>query len=494
MAVTKLPNDTNTITNSEDPSQRHINYLAHEHQVSLINNIFNGVDTSTQYLTKFPQELLATYTARQENATLRNFVKRAVQAFTGMIFRKPMEINGYGKKTAKLFPKIDTNQTIENFTKDVATALTKDGKTYVLADSPMAGEDGQPYLMLITREAVINWRKDKNGKFTMVVIEEIVAEEAGTFGTEYIKQWRHYDENGDITIWRLATKNDTTKLNTSGYVIQEKIITGFTSIPIQELVVDETPMLYDIGKMNIKHLNRQSHKDRYLTMAALPIPVIWGAELDGDGKPTSAKPALVIGVDEAFIFTGTKQECDFEWRELSGDSIDQLEKDLNSIVEDITTGILRAAETANAVQKTATEVQLLQAEASNRVTAIANAVEVGMRGALEILSEINKEKVPETAKFIINKDFNASLMGSDGARVVMESYLTGMLSMETFLNTMSDMELISIDSAEKEIKRIKADTFKPTSKTPVVEGTEDSSVSNQTDNRSVSVTDSFKEE
>jgi len=175
---------------------------------------------------------------------------------------------------------------------------------------------------------------------------------------------------------------------------------------------------------------------------------------------------LVIGVDEAFIFNGTKDEADFQWRELSGDSIQQLENDLNSITEDITTGILRAAETASAVQKTATEVQLLQAEASNRVTSIANAVEVGMKEALVLLSEINKETVPEEATFIINKDFNASLMGSDGARVVMESYLMGLLSMETFLQTLSDMELINIDSAKEEMVRIDKDTFEPTPNSP----------------------------
>ena len=463
MAVTNISDLTN-IKNGDDPSQKHQNYLAHEQQVILINDIFNGVDSTTQYLAQFPQELPTTYEKRKGDATLRNFVKRAVQAFTGMIFRKPLEIDGYGTRTTKLFTKIDTNQTIENFTKDVATALTKDGITYILADSPAAGEAGDPYLMLLPRDAVINWRKDLHGKFTMVVIEEIVPEEFGTFGTKYVKQWRVYDAEANIKIYRLAT-NDNGKMNTAGYIIKEEITTGFTSIPIQEVVVDQTPILYDIAKMNIKHFNRQSHKDRYLTMAALPIPVIWGADLDDDGKTTTAKPALVIGVDEAFIFS-SKEEGDFQWRELSGDSIEQLELDLNSITEDITTGILRAAETAGAVQKTATEVQLLQAEASNRVTAIAGAVEVGMKGALELLSQINKETVKDTAIFSINKDFNASLMGSDGARVVMESYLIGLLSMETFLQTMADMELINIDSARNEIKRIEADKFKPTPKNP----------------------------
>ena len=469
----------------DDPSQKHIDYLAHEAQVNLINNIFNGVDSTTEYLFQFPQELDPTFTTRKNRATLRNFVKRAVQAFTGMIFRKPLEIDGYGTKTTKLFPKIDTRQSIENFTKDVSTALTKDGKSYILADSPSDGSSGKPYLMSVTRSSLINWRKDGFGKFTMIVIEELVADANGMFGTTYVTQWRVYDADANITIYRKAVTGQG-KMNTAGFVVHEQIQTGFTEIPLVELVVDETPILYDIAKLNIKHFNRLSHKDRYLTMAALPIPVIWGAELDDNGVNTTAKPALVIGVDEAFIFS-SKEEGDFQWRELSGDSIDQLEADLNSITEDITTGILRAAETAGAVQKTATEVQLLQAEASNRVTTIANAVEVGMKEALEILATINLEAVPDSATFIINKDFNAALMGSDGARVVMESYLTGLLSMETFLQTMSNMELIDIDSAKQEIARIEADKFKPESNTPVIEGEDTPPAIDNQDNRTKAV-------
>jgi len=302
MAISNIK-DLNTANayNGDDPSQKHISFLAHEQQVDLINNIFNGVDSTVQYLFEFPQELAATFAIRQSRATLRNFVKRAVQAFTGMIFRKPLEITGYGAKITKLFPKIDTKQSIESFTKDVATALTKDGKTYILADSPADGKSGNPYLMLVNRQSLINWRKDENGNFTMIVIEELVSEANGLFGTKYITQWRVYDENGDIKIYRKAPTN-TGKVNTGGFIVHDEIETGFTSIPIVEITVDETPILYDIAKLNIKHFNRMSHKDRYLTMAALPIPVIWGADVSDDGTPETAKPALVIGVDEAFIF------------------------------------------------------------------------------------------------------------------------------------------------------------------------------------------------
>lgn len=484
MLLTK-PKDFISEINSKDGndvSQPHIDYLNHAEQVQLVKNVYAGTDSSVQYIFQFPQESDATYKDRISKATLRNFVKRAVAAFNGMIFRKPLEYGGYGVKTTACLNTVDTKNTITKFSRDLGELVTRDGVAYVLADAPSYGQGNgynKPYLILVERLALINWRKDNLGNYTMIVIQELIAEENGKFGTIFTDQWRHYyiDSNTGmviIDIYRVSTTG------TKQFIITDSITTAFEKIPIVEVFIDDVPIMYDIAKMNIKYLNRQSHKDRYLTMAALPIPVVWGSDIDEEGNTTTAKPALVIGVDEAFIFNGTKDECDFQWRELSGSSIDQLENDLNSIVEDITTGILRAAETANAVQKTATEVQLLQAEASNRVTVIADAVERGMQEALGLLSYLNNENIPEEAYFIINKDFNSALMGSDGARVVLESYLLGLISSTTFLKTLSDMELINIGSSTDELIRIENDTFVPRPRV--------STSTTQTDNRTTSAT------
>ena len=441
----------------DTPSTRHIDYLAHIDQVVLVNNMYDGIDTAKDYLFQFPQEIVETFNTRKDRATLRNFVKRAVEAFTGMIFRKPIEVEKYGARTTRSFPKIDTKKSIQMFTKEITTSATKDGKAYILIDSSNDGNSA-PYFIHISRSQLINWRMDANGKYTMIVIEEVISKPKGLFGTEYTMQWRHYDDKGDIRLYQ--QKEGSKEIEQVGSVIE----TDYNGIPLIEVNVDETPILYDIAKLNIKHFNRLSHKDRYLTMAALPIPVIWGADLDDKtGEPTTAKPALVIGVDEAFIFS-SKEDGDFQWRELSGSSIELIENDLNSITEDITTGILRAADSANTVQKTATEVALLQAEASDRVSAIAIAVETGMREALEILSFFNNETVPSDAIFILSKDFNAALAGTDAQRLLFESYLQGLVSIETYLNSLADAEIIAIESTAKELERIAADNFVPVPK------------------------------
>jgi len=438
----------------DSPNTRHASYLAHIDQVVLVNTIYDGIDTAKEHLFQFPQELEDTFITRKDRATLRNFVKRAIEAFTGMIFRKPIEVENYGARTTRSFPKIDTKNSIQMFTKNQTTAATKDGKSYILIDSASDGSSA-PYFIHINRSQLINWRTDVNGKYTMIVIEEVIAKPVGIFGTNYVMQWRHYDEEGNIRLYQ--QQDGSTEITQVG----DTITTDYDGIPFVEIDIDDIPILYDTAKLNIKHLNRLSHKDRYLTMAALPIPVIWGADVDDKtGETTTAKPALVIGVDEAFIFS-SKEDGYFQWRELSGDSIVLIEQDLDSITEDITTGILRAADTANTVQKTATEVALLQAEASDRVSAIAIAVENGMREALAILSEFNNESVPSNAVFLLSKDFNAALAGTDAQRLLFESYLQGLVSIETYLKSLADAEIISIESTSKELDRIAKDTFVP---------------------------------
>jgi hypothetical protein len=53
----------------------------------------------------------------------------------------------------------------------------------------------------------------------------------------------------------------------------------------------------------------------------------------------------------------------------------------------------------------------------------------------------------------------------------MESYLQGLISIETFLEAMAEAELIKIESANVELERIKSDTFKPTAKVNPEEAT-----------------------
>ena len=432
----------------------HPEYNKYEEQIKMVNNVFNGTDDVGMYIKRFPQEAEETYTERVSSIALRNFVKRATEAFVGMIFRKPINTTGYSKRVNEIFKNIDTKSSLNQFTRSVATDLILDGVTYILVENSVDGST-DPYFVPIKRKSIINWRKDVNGSFTLVVIKEIVTEQSDIdeFELSEVEQYRVLRQDS-ITIYRKNSDGDYE-------VYGEPIVTSLGYIPLIELELAKIPPLYDIAKLNIKHLNRTSSKDRYLDMSACPVPVIWGADIDDDDTPSTAKPALVIGVDEAFIFQGTKDECDFQWRELQGTSINELQKDLTVIEKDITSGVIRASQSDSQTIKTATQAYYESAEASNRVTVIANIIEYGISKAVDILIDYLNEPVPQLGAVMINKDYNAIASDSGQVRLLWEMYLGGVLSIETLLSSLEQYEMISVGNPADEVERIKADNFQP---------------------------------
>lgn len=455
---------------SDNVDFKHPEYLSFQSKVGYCYNVFSGIDTAKQYLLQAPREDDTSYQTRQDGATLKNFVKRATEAFVGMIYRKPVQVVGYSETINEIVERIDKKSNMNKFSRELTTSLVRDGKVFIAVDTPIDG-DGDPYFSILDRLSVINWRKNENGEYTMLVYVEAVEEDSGDFGLEVITQWRVFRETGDVEIWR----NDTAR----GFYLHEEIQTEFDYIPIVDIELDDIPPLYDIAKLTTKHMNRTSFKDKYLDMAAIPVPVIWdaGGANEDDTGAHSSKPVYVIGVDEAFVFSGTKDESDFQWRELNGSSITALQDDLAIIEEDITSGVIRAAQSDNTTIKTATQSFYEAAESSNRVTVIANAVEIGLNKAMKMLADMINETLDPIARVIVNKDFNAITQNTDNLRLVWEVYLGGAMSTETFLKSMESFEVIDIGSVEEEIKRIEQDTFEPESKVTATE------VNKNSDNR-----------
>ena len=465
---------------SDDVNFRHPEYTKYYEQIKLVGDVFDGVDSAKVHLQKTFKETDDSYRQRQNLATLKNFVKRATEAFVGMIYRKPVSLIGFSDEMMDRANVIDRKSNMNKFSRELTTALVRDGKVFLFVDTPIGG--GSAYISIMNRQNVINWRKNADGLYTMLVYTEFVEVNAGEFGLDLIQQWRVVRDDGSVTIYREDADNQN-------YYIYEEIQTDFDYIPIVDIELDNIPPLYDVAKYSIKHMSRTSFKDKYLDMSAVPIPLIWDSS-GGDDNIDGTKPAYVIGVDEAFVFTGTKDESDFQWRELTGSSIDALQNDLAVIEEDITSGVIRAAQSDNTTMKTATQSFYEAAESSNRVTVIANAVEIGLNKAMSIVADAMNETLDDTARVIVNKDFNAITQNTDNLRLLWEVYLGGALSVETFLNSLESFEVIDIGSVDSEIKRIEKDKFTPNSKADE----SDNSTTKNMDNRTVGAINDNKSE
>ena len=184
-----------TNTTKNDVNFQHPDYVAHKNQVKLCNDFYNGIDTARQWLYPRVNENQTDFQNRQMKAVLSNFVERIVTTQSGQIFSSPITYDGIPKKQMELLDAFD----IAEFAKDTCKRGIRDGKSFILIDIPVEG--GDPYFINVNRDQVINWRKNEEGEYTLVVIAEAYAIE-DEFAISYDTQYRVIRENGDVDIYR----------------------------------------------------------------------------------------------------------------------------------------------------------------------------------------------------------------------------------------------------------------------------------------------------
>jgi len=456
---------TQSCAQKDEPDFRHPEYLKFEHMFTMTEAFEDGVDGVRDQLIQYPNEEDDTFAKRQKVLTLKNYVKRMAKGTQGMIMRKPSSVLGETNKMRKLLDHVDGFRPLDDILADLINLATRDGKVFLLVDSPPKGVEGDPYISIVLRSQVINWRHDEEGNLTMAVIREVVAESAGTFATQYVEQFRHFDEYADVNIWRMASQatcatsgQQSTVVSSDSsereWIIHDDYTTDYDFIPLVEIDVSDVPTLFEVAKINLRHMNRQSSLDRYLDIAALPIPLAWGVPLGEDGETQDPKkPAMVLGVDQAIFFTGPKDQADFEWRELSGKSVDLLAKDLRQLEMDMLDVMERAMDEQQkrSSNESATTSKLNNQSRSALLTAISATIEHKVIQALGYLANMIGETFE--GSLTINRDF-APLLDASSAPALLQAYVAGAISWETYIMGMQGTEIIQVEDIEEERERL----------------------------------------
>jgi len=186
-------------------------------------------------------------------------------------------------------------------------------------------------------------------------------------------------------------------------------------------------------------MNIRSNLDRYLSIAGLPLSLIYGSTVDCVG--------ITIGVDDALIFSN-KDEEGFEWSELSGNSIVALQSDLDNTEEAILQEAITMTSNDLSVAKNEDQVASEQLEGFGRLTHLANNLEVGFNEALFILAEF--ASIQDVGTVTFNKDFKSSTLTSEQITDLIQLYSNGMISIDTALDKLEKGEIIEVEDLEAE--------------------------------------------
>jgi hypothetical protein len=212
--------------------------------------------------------------------------------------------------------------------------------------------------------------------------------------------------------------------------LKEVIPTQIPFVPVIEVGYEDVPLL-DLAKINLNWMNTRSALERYLRIAAVPIPTFYG--LQGDAK-------ITVGVDTALTFT-SKEDSGFEWHEVSGAATDLLQADLRELET-------RMAETAVSmvskkdVAKNATQVSMETSEDESQLATLAEKIEDSLNQMFQMISLIGGE----LNAVLINKDFTSNILSTEDTQMYLQLFLNGAISQETLLEVLVEGEVLPEDT------------------------------------------------
>jgi len=412
-------------------------YEVYEKKIRLCMDMYDGIDTASKYIIQNPNEYLEDFTNRVERATLNSFVERTITTMVSQVFRKALSFEDVDDSVIEDLDNA-TERGLNEFGKDVLGSALLSGKSYVLVDMPVDG--GSPYFSPYDRLQLINWRKDSEGNFTLVVLEEVYEVLEGQFGISYETQYRVVDALGNVQIWRG---------NGGGWSIHEEVFTSYGFCPFYEIEDSLSPALYDIARINAKHLNFSSTQDDYLLEALTPVLFGKGLGLeesdvfDGGNKPDVEK--VVIGVRSAMF--SDNPDADIKWLEMSGSTYSISSENLLKMEEDMGVRALKLQSDSSG-SKTATQIKMENSESTGRLSDMANSIERLLNKLMEAYYAMLNKTV--SGSIIVNKDFITSQTANDLGSIA-ALFNDGIITQETTFKALNDTEVIKIENIEKEI-------------------------------------------
>ncbi len=437
---------------SDSPNFKSPQYVAHESQITTVTAIYNGVDTAKAYIREYAQEDATDYSQRKNDATLGNFVFQTIDTIQNIIFRKPIDKENITNPTILEYTsKIDLNQSLNEFSKDVLISRIKDGYTFVMADSISYNADEvtnqaqqedaniRPYLVNILRENVLNWTLNNGGGFARMSIRDFETVSVGKFGSEIKQITKVYYEDGTV-----ETYNDKDELTNS-------IQRSFIGIPIVQIGDNLVPSLYDMTKININHLNRNSELDNYVRIGGAPFPIITG-QLMGDDDGNAPK---TMSINQGLHFRDN--EGGFVWAEMSGANSTMIQERINYYEDQmLKVAIDFTTEQSN---KTATQVEKESMVGESKLTGLATEIEEGINESLANMSLFMTDNVGENT-IRVNKDYNNAVLTPEQANSYRMDYMQGIISLERLWSLLEKGEYLPITTdKEKEIEKANVNTI-----------------------------------
>ncbi|MBD2489023.1 DUF4055 domain-containing protein [Aulosira sp. FACHB-615] len=358
-------------------------------ELQLLGDCWNGLKGREKaYLPREAKEPPQAWSDRIRRTTFDNRFEPAIKDYAGLL-----SVFSLNDDVAQSI--LDNQDNIDQCGNDLWTFFheadqycLRDGWCGIMVEFPPADEsinsqadllasDRRPYLVLVDRRDILNWRTIKvNGKpvLVQVTIREVRLEPDGDFGEKEAIYYRVL-RPGEYFVFQILES----KVGGSEIILIEQGTTSLDSIPLVYYSVTESQLFaakapfYNLAKLNIEHYQKRSQLNEVLRKCNLPVPVRKGLIRTVDDL--KKVPPLVIGPNSVLDIP---TEGDFFFAEPSGSAIAASKedlKDLEAAMNRMTLDFL----TSGDHQKTATEVVLDSTKTSANLKGVSRRKESAMQ-------------------------------------------------------------------------------------------------------------------
>lgn len=406
------------------------------------------------------------YNAYRDRALFFGATGRTIDGLTGMLFRKPVNVDAGGIDEDILNDIDMMDLDVQGFCESLADEVMTVGRVGILVDFPSINTEGlsvamarqmnaRPFLKTYEAESIINWHMTRiNNRKTLshvYLMEEVIVEgEDGFQAIEQIRALRLIEGVYIQTIYRKEKKD---------WIVYDEIVPLMNGQPLPYIPFIfcgamgtqadiSKPPLMDLVNVNISHYKTTADLEHGAHFTGLPTAVITGFNNEEDAE-------FRIGSSTAWTFSNPDTEAfylEFEGKGLG--TLQELLREKEAMMAALGSQMLTPDTKRNETEGTA---RLRHGGEHATLASISISITNAMNKALTILADWLGV---EPATIEINRDFMPVKIDPAMMQQLFLALQGGRISYQTYFDNLKQGEIISSEkTVDDELAEIQtADT------------------------------------
>lgn len=420
----------------------HPAYTAYKDQWRRCRDTISGQDevhgAGEKYLPRLTDQDDAQYDSYKMRARFLNAMQRTVEGLTGLVMRKDPIVTG----TYEDFLIDVTGMTVQQYMLGTLTEILSVGRGGTYIDFPVSPGGlsvaqaerlaMQPTWSFYPAEDIINWKKNDEAVYTLVVLREYYTKvNNDEFSNEEDVRYRVLDIEPKTQKYRVRVMQQDGSLM-SDEVFPKQNGQTMDFIPFIEHGTFK-PTLLDVADNNLQHYRLSADHNHGLHYVALPTPYITG--IDKNDAPST------IGPQKLWILEN--QEAKVGLLEFEGQGLQSIKEELAAIEKNMAQlGARMLSDMAG--DETATAANIRN---SAETSALSNIV-VSLNEDFRIITNITNEWMDgdsENSEVEYNKDFTPTRIDAQTITVLVAAWQAGSITLETLIENLQAGEIVSGD-------------------------------------------------